>query len=455
VGLTLLGIALGVLIQGIPKEPDVDSVSYQLMAAGRMDQVVDPYSTRVLHPFAVRALAGLMGGDESEVLREQAFLWLACGSLLLFVWMLSMLAREKQSLISQLALFISPSLCLFFINRYLPDLFVNALVGLLFVLLFRGRFGWALLVLFLLQLARESTYLLTFAWLISAFLSQKDMRYAATAVLVTLFGMVSVAYLSREAQPNIHGLSTIQYLASKVVANGLVNIFGITPWSDTYALRLPHYYPDPPLWKMTLSSAVALGGVKEIGIYSFDGHLPLKLLCTGVTTVGILPLLFFRTRIAEYRKQFLRWPLAIQVALFSGLLYLLLAPFSGRSIERLFGYAWPLWCFVLPWVLATQKFKYATVLEKRSFFLIHSCSCWGPIILSRIFHAHGALYYGLVCLVVVACYWFGWRSVRKSMGCGGLAPLSDARPTYAKDSTYASTFAKATADKTADRPAAR
>lgn len=131
------------------EKKDVDSAVYIQMAEGRMEEVVRPYSNRVLHPLLARQLinAGLS--------TSSAFTWIAYFSLIAFVWTTAALFIESLGTIPEAQRLLLTGICLFspipllyFQNIYLPDLFVAALTGCFFLSLSRKHEWWTVGILF-------------------------------------------------------------------------------------------------------------------------------------------------------------------------------------------------------------------------------------------------------------------------------------------------------------------
>ena len=192
------------------------------------------------------------------------------------------------------------------------------------------------------------------------------------------------------------------------------NLLGMTVWSDTYARVLPHYYPDPPLWQTALPAWLPLGGIKAVGIYTVDGWKPVEVLVTLVSAFGILPVILWKWLKTRTKADMRGWlfeeklPCSVAVAFLAGAVFFMLAPFSGRSIPRLIGYAWPLFWMALPWLWRSDKAGCPAFFGKAWFWVIHFACMWFPVLLSRV-----QLSRAVVCLLgimgVMACYGYAWK----------------------------------------------
>ena len=432
-------VAVGLCLHGIPQEPDVDSASYRRMAEGRMSEVVRPYANRVLHPLAVSGIKNVLQSVSADP-ETLAFCLVTVAALAVALVALAELTPEL-SVFAFAALVACPTLCLYCVNIYIQDLFALALTALLFWAVSARRFAASLLLLFLLQMTRESTVVIAVALVIAAAFGRRWV-WALGACLAWAAGNLAVATISRDALPNIHAMSGGVYLLTKVVANGAENLLGVTVWSDTYARQLPHFYPTPPAWQMAVPAWLPLGGVRSVGIFSVDAWKPLELVVLLGSAFGLLPVTLLKRNLGSLCQQqrgaaragclagYLRkwraglvglvksWrsqTLGVQVAVLAGGVFLLLSPFAGRTVERQIGYAWPLFWLTLPLVMrAAGGGLLADWLARPVFWLVHLACMWCPVLLVKTSLPRGA-----VCLLgvsaVVACQCWAWRSVKSEL----------------------------------------
>ena len=365
-------------IAAIPRAEDVDSGSYRLMARG--EPACRPYANRILHP----ALAGLLGygaekkrtigqDDKTTMGQENQFHIIAIISSIVFYLSVLSLLRDVRPRWLVFVLLISPLWWVWGGNIYIQDMFAAALTALLLLLLrsldqrtapnqspISNPWFSIPLILFLLQLTRESTTLLSLALIVLA-LWHRRWWLAMGAFVAMAAGMAVVAWASRDALPGANGLDGGVYLVAKAIANGVRNFTGVIPWNDGYAARLPWYYPDPPAWKCTLPTFLQMGNVHEVGIYKFMPGVVLRTFALWLLyfpgVILLLPKCASRTRGQEdegtsertaQKFSIRRSPFYVQYSFVIGLAFWLLAPFSGASLERLVGYAWPLFWVALP-----------------------------------------------------------------------------------------------------------
>jgi hypothetical protein len=463
--LGLIAIGMGICLVGIPKTPDVDSVSYRLMAEGRVSEVVRPYANRVLHPLVVRGTEEVLAWGSPKVQKSEtrgdahdnacvlepkivralleflAFFIVAAGSLTIALSTLAALTPGLSAV--PFAVFVaSPVLCLYCINICLQDLFVLALTALFFLALTRKKYIWSLVLLFLLQTARESTVVLALTVAVLAGL-RHQWKWAVGTVATVVCAMLVVAVLSRDAQHNIHAMGGFAYLATKILANGADNLFGVTVWSDTYARQLPHYYPDAPLWKFALPTWARLGDMTMLGVYRLDFWRPFEVLIVLSSAFGVLPVVLLKcvsgrsfvqqrgsgpfsadskaraTRVEGNVSGWTARPLALAVAAGSGLIYFVASPFAGRTVERQIGYAWPLFWLALLWTLKPEcrnarqsEAALGAFLDRPVFWSLQIACMWWPIVLARSGVSREA-----VCLLGIAgvgvCFFAVHRQLRE------------------------------------------
>jgi len=143
---------------------------------------------------------------------------------------------------------------------------------------------------------------------------------------------------------------------------------------------LPHFYPDPPVWKMSLPTWLQGGSVQEVGVYRFDLPLPLRTVSALLSTFGLLTVMAWYWLRKEGWSRLKQVPDAFRMAMIIGLAFFVLAPFSGRSVERLVGYAWPAFWLAVP-LLGSLGVVQSEVLKRRWFWGGHVFVSWLPVFL--------------------------------------------------------------------------
>jgi len=404
--LVFAAVALGVWLRGIPNEIDIDSYAYQKMAGGKMGEVVQPYANRVLHPLLVQSIAKLGIQDNALI-----FAGVGAVSLFIFVFSVAGLVGKRLPPLGLAAMLCSPVLCLYCVNIYLPDLFYLAQWGLLLLLMRREKILWGAILLFFMQMTRESTVLVAAA-IIAAAVFHKKWKWAFAAGAALLCGMAAVSWLARGAQTNIHGLNGIFYMGTKVLANAAANLLGITVWTDSYARVLPHMYPEMPVWKTGLPAWLSLGGVGEVGIYEVNPAAFFRTTAVVLSTFGVLPVLLLRHVKNTGWKKLKDLPFFPLVLLLSGVAFYGLGMVSGRSVDRLTGYGWPVFWVFLPLFYGWKKGAQNETMDPPSipcntlFWVLQILCQWAPLLVFRI-HAPFQLAAGLAA--VLLCHWCAWK----------------------------------------------
>jgi hypothetical protein len=206
------------------------------------------------------------------------------------------------------------------------------------------------------------------------------------------------------------------YMVSKVFANTAANILGVAVWTDSYARQLPHWYSEMPVWKMSLPDWFSLGGIKEIGIYQFDPMSPVRTAVIFFSLFGVLPALLVHTCMHAGWKQIKNLPFTILVSFVSGIAFYCLGPVSGRSVDRLVGYGWPVFWVVLPLLCFSDRSvqcgtkRMLSSSDSTLLWLIQICCQWGPILVLRA----GLPFGDAVSIAIIAfCYHYAWKLIKR------------------------------------------
>ncbi|MEM3484503.1 MAG: hypothetical protein QXI12_02630 [Candidatus Methanomethyliaceae archaeon] len=259
-----------------------DSYWYIEMAEGRTQNVVKPFSTRILHPMTVAVLKGISGLNT-----HQSFFMVGLLALGILTMTLSSIIKSVTPYPAITIAFVlfTPFFLNLFKDYYLPDLFHAAALGLYFLLLVHNKLRSSLLVLFLLCLTRESTILLTLSvTLVSWYRSQR--KWALAALITTAVGILVVS-VAGQGQQNIHAMNDQLYMLLKIPFNFAKNVLGLQLWTNTLAGQsggycTPVYTIDVPAW-------LALGSIRTVGICAVDPMMPLRTIGILVTIFGIAP----------------------------------------------------------------------------------------------------------------------------------------------------------------------
>ena len=349
--------------QPLPPMYHWDSQSYLALANGQYAAVTSPFSKRALYPFLAKTVAVGLG-----VRLETAFLGL---NLLAFAALAYCLARclalagcdGRLSCLFLLTPFPLASLEL----AYMPDLFHMALTALCFLLLLSERWIWALLVLFICFVTRESTLLLCLVCAGIGFV-RRQRTLAIGSLVVLVAGTLVTNYLARLGKPNVHHLPDFLYLGLKVPYNFILNFLGVHISSNL----MPG---APPLFTWQLPAFLHLGLDREIGV-SWDWRRPVATLVVLLALFGNGPLFVWKY-FRFHKLSAPTAPLAIQVMAVYGLMCYVLGPSLGNLIDRLVGYGWPLFWIGLPWLVREAGLS----LRQRDWYGLGACylfCAWWP-----------------------------------------------------------------------------
>ena len=102
-----------------------------------------------------------------------------------------------------LAIVLCPMTLILFRDIYMPDCMHAGLAAVFFLLLARKGWWWAVPLLFFMQVARDSTVLLTFA-LVVVGAYHRMWKMAIAAVLFIVLGIGVVNHVASRGQSNIH-----------------------------------------------------------------------------------------------------------------------------------------------------------------------------------------------------------------------------------------------------------
>ncbi len=355
--------------QPVPYLAAIDSERYLQLAQGRIAEVESPFSKRVLHPWLVSQLSAVTGME-----LPQSFLIVNVLAFALLAYCVAELLRHVGADPRwALLLLLTPFALEGLLFGYMSDLFHMALSALFFLLLLRGRIPWALLVLFLAFLARESTLLLcvmcgALAWW------RRERKLMLGCIAVLLAGMFCSSLFGRMGQPNIHKLPDLFYLALKVPYNFLSNVCGLVIWSDVRPdVGVPFAKWDLPAW-------LHIGSDRQVGL-CFRGRYPLNTLLVFVTLFGSGLFFLVRTLRALRAKRGtwrgMKPPFAVELAFFYGTIAFLLGTSLGDWVERLIGYGWPVFWIALPYLILRARMRFC----KREVVVLAVCHfliCWWP-----------------------------------------------------------------------------
>lgn len=375
-----------------------DTEWYIAAAEGRLEELIQPYSARFLHPFLVGSLSVLFSLNT-----EQSFLVIGVISVFIFFVLSATILKKAINLkaIFLFPLFFSPYFLLTIREIFEPDAFYIFLTSLFFFFLFYEKEIAVLLTFFLLFLSRESTSLLGVILAIAAWFKGKKL-FAVGVIMIVLISMYLSGVLNSIGRPNIHNLNNSVYLLAKVSFNFLTNVLGVRPWANTYA-------NCEPVFKLSLPRAEQLGDINEVGFCGFEIIRPIQTLIILLTLFGIAPLFLFYAISKNWKTVFQKIPFWLLIALVYGLTNYFIGIVAGTGIQRIVGYGWPAFLLVVP-VLISRFFEF----DKRSILklsLIQIFTAWLPLIVYRLNgdNLSSALF---ILIVVLGIYFYSFKEIK-------------------------------------------
>lgn len=372
-----------------------DGEWYIKAAEGNLQELIEPYAGRFLHPFLAKIISSFFSLDV-----YQGFLLLAVGATFLFFVCTFLITRSiVKHQIFILSLFLTPYFFGVLREIFQPDAFYIFLTAFFFLLLSRSRDALGLIVLFLLFLARESTILLAgmYAWFEVYLLKKKT--YALGIVIVILISLYTVGVVRSVGKSNVHSVSPIFYTALKLPYNLVTNVFGIRLWTNTSNSCVP-------IVQISAPKTGAFGSIKKVGICGFDGLLPLSTLIVLLTTFGIMPLILYFGISRRRISMLMPW---VRFALWYGIAHYFIGVIAGTGIVRIVGYGWPAFLIAAP-LLMNELFELDTLFIKKIIFL-NIFIAWIPFTMQRIIGDTVSVAC-ITILVIVCVYMYAWKFMK-------------------------------------------
>ena len=347
-----------------------DARFYLSIATGDYSQVMQPFALRQLGAISAAALGHLLHSSVEEGFVLEGIFSLV--TMLMVIYTVLFRSSAPSWLLAAIAFV--PFWPMLMKEMVLPDLWYSALLGLMLLLLKNEKMLAASLMMFPLMLSRESTSLTLVCFLISGWqwLRWRDKSVAVTSALA---GAMVVKHLALHAQPNLEHLPEAIYMLAKVPWNFANNVLGLVPWSN-----VNQSFCSAPAWKL----AVHLGSVQAIGICGVSSLGWIKITMTMLNEFGLLPLL---TVFLWWRRRKLPESVdppngLLRFTLLYGAASLVLAPMLGTWINRLVGYAWPLYLVATP--LLFEPVSRSVLFSRRAlagtgFFCLHMFAIWFSI----------------------------------------------------------------------------
>jgi hypothetical protein len=348
-----------------------DSEWYIELAAGNYHNVGKPFINRVAYPVIARIIVLLSAVDV-----KYAFLALNIVSLFVLLGSLFFIINPYFSIKAlYIPIIFTPVLFDLYQNYCLPELFYAALLGIFFLLLSQGKLWGSLIFLFLLFMTRENTIILSFCTII-IFFYKRQIKYAASVIVVSVAAMITIYFISHYGQPNIHKLPEILYLTLKIPINFFSNFTGIIIWTNTLPLSeiSSHPWHNNPLIKVPLPNWLRFGEVTNIGIHGFDIFRPLNTFLSLLTSFGIGPVLLVSVIKRNYRSIVNESPEWLLIVTSYGIFSYLIGTSIGSDVTRLIAYGWPVFWIVTPiLILKYHNLQFNTIIK---LLIINLALCW-------------------------------------------------------------------------------
>lgn len=348
-----------------------DADWYIKIAQGDINDVLQPFSGRLLHPLTVRLFSFLSGFDINV-----SFWALNVFLLFGFVFMLSLFFSKISFMNAALVftLLFSPVLLNYFRYFYFADLFMFFFVILFFYFLKKENFVFSLLLLFLLLFTRpREAFILGIALIISSYKS--DFKLSVVALLTTITGFFINYQVGLLGEANVNHLGWFAYyiLSPTYWFGRFLGIDWLTNTMVQYCH--PHFVYSIPGW-------FNLGGIKWVGICQFNIFHPFFVLFNSFIIFGIIPLMLFFLLYKNWRHIFEKKQIWISTALVYGIIMFFLGSWLGSL--RTVGYGWPAFLLAALFIFDRQLQRWsdsAKVKLTKMFIFIQIPLLWLPYLI--------------------------------------------------------------------------
>jgi hypothetical protein len=307
------------------------------MASGDDSHLHSYYAGRVLHPWAVHALARIQHRPaDAAVFRQMSDI-----SLTVALAALSLYYAVEGYSWALLIFAATPILIDQYRNYYWADLFYLA-VWLVFLLVLRSNIWLSLPFVFALYLTRESTSILVASLVIMGVLKGNKL-FVAGSLAAGFAGASLTSLRVSSALPNTHGIAIWMLDLLKVPFNFALNILGVSLWTNTIASTTA-----PPVKSITLPTFLQIGNIVQVGYIDWTWTRPAAVALFLISAFGVLPLMAFRAiRIGSRDNE----PLDQGVSRLFGAFMLILTPLTGTTPSRYILYSAPLfWIVGVRWM---------------------------------------------------------------------------------------------------------
>lgn len=400
-------VAVFIVIAGhyyfIPSSASPDANWYIKIAQGDINEVIKPFSGRVLQPLIVHLLSFLSGFNI-----DTSFWVVGVFSLLGFVFMLSLFFSEI-SFIGPLLAFVltfSPFLLDYFRSFYLTELFYGFLLILFFYFLKKRNFILSLVLLSLTFITRPVQAVVLGCVLLVVSFYKSEKKFAAAVLVVVLLSLLVCSQINSLGQPNVQHLDNFRYYVLQPVYYFVRSVLGID-WVANTGIQ----YCISKFW-IAVPSWIPAGDIKSIGICGFNINWPLKTLLYPLIAFGLIPLMSF---FIIYKNRWRVWK-ENQTWLLTALIYGLSIFLIAITVPglRTVGYGWPAFLLAGIFIIDKQIKQWPTEAKAalvKLFVAIQAALLWLPyLIVQNLPGVYATLKYSLGLIVALLLYYIFIRT---------------------------------------------
>ncbi|MEN8722549.1 MAG: hypothetical protein ABF335_06640 [Alphaproteobacteria bacterium] len=312
------------------------------MANGQFENVSAPFNTRLLAPLIAGQLQTIL-----QIATPDALVTLNIAALLMLAIALSLyLTKQGCHPLSVIPLLCVPYLFTLYQFIYVPDLFAVSVCGIALIgLLYGGLRGMGIAVIFtILAILTRPSLAVLFG--VAVLLLAIDKRWWSATMIIgaTIIGYLAVSKLTANFDTNAHQLNSSLYMVLKIPVNIARNYLGLNIATDATA----HYCPTP-MFLFDTSRWPLMGNIQSVRICYPNWIHALNTIGNLALIIGIWPWLAlrrvpFRTLVKNWRPHAYLFPI---------LLFLLMGPMLGLTVQRLFLYAFVVYLIALPHLITT------------------------------------------------------------------------------------------------------
>ncbi len=341
--------ALGILWQPpTTAYPDIDY--YAQMAMNNSANVPAPFNTRVLAPFLASLLIIWLSIDAMHALLIVNLAALGC-----LIWLAFIHLRDHAiSPPMALLLLCVPYLYTLYQFIYVPDLLtVTVSFAALICLLKRSRLLVAIgLTLTLLAIMSRPTVAAITGIMAVIMFFQHTRSKAALLLLTTIASYLVAAMAVQSDQGNVHELNSTLYMIMKLPVNFVRNYLGIIVATDAFA----HYCPAP-MMIINVEQLPGTGAIKAVHVCYPDWIHLANIYISLAIMVGIWPWIALRRNLPPIKGPWIDHAWRERLWLAPLIIFLLLAPLLGLTVQRLFLYSFIVYLFALPQIANSIRNK--------------------------------------------------------------------------------------------------